>query len=179
MLEHGIDAPDAGEDPAASVLKPADADHYVPKHTAEVLTGSARPPSVKRFNRKAVAAIAVIAGAVITLAFWMGLQQAKPKPPEPVATTANPPEVAQASHAVEISRIQRISGISEASRSSEIRGPEIRRRSQIRSGSRVRRSLKIRGVRRATFAGGCNILCAARLQQVLGSLDLVRSIAMY
>ena len=91
MLEHGIDAPEAPEDPAASVLKPPDADHYVPKHTAEALTGSAKPPGVKRFNRKAIAAIAVIAGAVITLAFWVGLQQAKPKPPEPVATTAKPP----------------------------------------------------------------------------------------
>lgn len=87
MLEQAID-PDG---PAGGPPPPAEEDHYVPKHTADALTGSGKPPKVKRFNRKMLSIIGVGGGAVIILAFAVGLQQPKLKPPEPVAATAKPP----------------------------------------------------------------------------------------
>src|SRR5271166_5001981 len=87
MLEHGT-APEAtGENAGAS---PED-DFYVPKQSAEPLTGKGSAPSVKRFSRKMLIGVALGAGAVIALAFTVGLQPPPTKPPEPVATTAKPP----------------------------------------------------------------------------------------
>jgi type IV secretion system protein TrbI len=88
MLEQALDPDEAG---SGAQPAPAGEDHYVPQHTAEALTGNGKPPEVKRFNRKMLAIMSVIAGAVIILAFAVGLQQPKAKPPEPVATTAKPP----------------------------------------------------------------------------------------
>jgi type IV secretion system protein TrbI len=90
MLEHAIDSEEGGSGPAASTA-PAKDGYYIPKHTAEALTGSGKPPKVKRFNRKTLAIIGAIAGAVIILAFVVGLKQLKPKAPEAVATTTKPP----------------------------------------------------------------------------------------
>jgi type IV secretion system protein TrbI len=90
MLEHAIGPEEAGNEPAAAPGSTED-DYYTPKHSAEALTGSGKAPSVKRFNRKMLAIIGVIAGVVIILAFAVGLQPPKAKAPEPVATTAKPP----------------------------------------------------------------------------------------
>src|SRR6202790_5688691 len=90
MLEHAIDPDEAGSGPAPSTA-PAEDSYYIPKHAAEALTGSGKPPRVKRFNRKMLALIGAIAGVVIVLAFAVGLQQPKVKPPEAVATTARSP----------------------------------------------------------------------------------------
>src|ERR1019366_833701 len=90
MLEHAIDSAGPNENPAPSP-KSADDDYYVPKQSAEALSGRAKGPSVKRFNRKMIARIPVGAGAVVPLGFEVGLRQPKPRPPEPVATTAKPP----------------------------------------------------------------------------------------
>ena len=68
-----------------------DDDYYVPPMSAEALSGKDKVPSVKRFNRKMLIAIALIATVVITLAFAMGLKAPKIKAPEPVATTSKPP----------------------------------------------------------------------------------------
>jgi type IV secretion system protein VirB10 len=89
MLEHAIE-PEAGNEPVPST-ESADDDYYTPKHTADALTGSGKAPSVKRFNRKMLAIIGVVAGVVIILAFAVGLQQPKAKAPDPVATTGKPP----------------------------------------------------------------------------------------
>jgi type IV secretory pathway VirB10-like protein len=90
MLEHVIDAdePGAGRGDAST---PKDDDYYVPPMSAEALSGKDKVPSVKRFNRKMLFAIAIIATVVITLAFAMGLQAPKAKAPEPLATTSKPP----------------------------------------------------------------------------------------
>jgi type IV secretion system protein TrbI len=89
MLEHAIGPEDAGSEP---VLPPgSEDDHYIPKHTAEPLSGGGKAPNVKRFNRKMLAIIAAVAGVVIILAFAVGLQQPKAKAPEAVATTSKPP----------------------------------------------------------------------------------------
>jgi type IV secretion system protein TrbI len=85
VLEHVID-PDEPEEPA-----PRDEEYYVPPQKADALSGIAKAPSVKRFNRKMLVAIALIAGAVITLAFTVGLQPPKPKAPEAVPVSAKAP----------------------------------------------------------------------------------------
>jgi type IV secretory pathway VirB10-like protein len=90
MLEHAIGPEEPGNEPAVAPGSAED-DYYTPKHTAEALTGTGRAPGVKRFNRKMLAIIGVIAGVVIILAFAVGLQPPKVKAPEPVATTAKPP----------------------------------------------------------------------------------------
>jgi type IV secretory pathway VirB10-like protein len=90
VLEHVIDPNDAGRGPVPPA-GPPEADHYIPKHSAETLTGSAKAPSVKRFNRKMLLIMGAVAGVVIILAFAVGLQQPKLKAPEPVATTLKPP----------------------------------------------------------------------------------------
>jgi len=90
MLEHAIDPEEGGSGPAPSTAAAEDG-YYIPKHTAEALTGSGKPPRVKRFNRKMLALIGVIAGVVVILAFAVGLQAPKAKAPEAVATTAKPP----------------------------------------------------------------------------------------
>jgi len=79
--------PDDGTPPAKA---PA-ADYYVPPQTAEALTGNAKAPGVKRFSRKMLIGIALVAGAVITLAFTVGLQAPKTKPPQALETPAPPP----------------------------------------------------------------------------------------
>ena len=89
MLEHAIE-PEGGSEAAPST-ESAEDDYYTPKHTADVLTGSGKAPSVKRFNRKMLAIIGVIAGIVIILAFAVGLQQPKAKAPDSVSTTGKPP----------------------------------------------------------------------------------------
>ena len=89
MLEHGINPAHTDSEPAPSP-GPLD-EHYVPKHTAEPLSGGGKVPSVKRFNRKMLALIGAVAGIVIILAFAVGLQQPKTKAAEPVATTSKPP----------------------------------------------------------------------------------------
>ena len=88
MLEHAIE-PDGPEEPATPPKTAAE--FYVPKHTAEALNGNAQAPKIKRFSRKMLAGVAVVAGLAIVLAFTVGLQQPPPKPPEPVATTSKPP----------------------------------------------------------------------------------------
>src|SRR5271170_4335065 len=90
MLEHAIDPDEGGSGPAPSTAAAEDS-YYIPKHTAEALTGSGKPPRVKRFNRKMLAIIAAVGGVVIILAFAVGLQQPNAKAPEPVATTTKPP----------------------------------------------------------------------------------------
>lgn len=88
MLEHGIDPDEPG---GGLPSPPVEEDHYVPKHTADALTGGGTPPRVKRFNRKMLIIIGVVSSVVIILAFAVGLQQPKAKPPEPVAATTKPP----------------------------------------------------------------------------------------
>lgn len=88
MLELGMTPDGTGENAAAS--SPEDA-HYVPTQSAEPLTGKGSAPSVKRFSRKMLIGVALVAGVVIALAFTVGLQPPPLKPPEPVATTAKPP----------------------------------------------------------------------------------------
>lgn len=85
MLEHATDPP--SDVPPKSAEEP----FYIPKHSPEPLTGSAKAPSVKRFNRKMIAGIAVVAGSVITLAFWVGLNQPKAKPAETFEAAPKPP----------------------------------------------------------------------------------------
>jgi len=70
---------------------PKEEEHYTPKHAAEPLTSKLPSPNVKRFNRKMLALLLVVAVVVVTLAFAVGLQQPKLKAPEPVAITAKPP----------------------------------------------------------------------------------------
>ena len=89
MLEHVIE-PGGPEERATPPKAPA-ADFYVPKQTADALNGNAKAPKVKRFSRKMLVGVALVAGLVIILAFTVGLKQPPPKPPEPVATTAKPP----------------------------------------------------------------------------------------
>jgi type IV secretory pathway VirB10-like protein len=91
MLEHGIDPPNDGKEVPSPAGGSAEDDYYIPKHTAEALTGSAKAPSVKRFNRKMLAIIGAVAGVVVILAFAVGLQPPKAKAPEAAATTARPP----------------------------------------------------------------------------------------
>jgi type IV secretion system protein VirB10 len=69
MLDQPIPAEDA---PASADKEEA---YYVPPLAAEPLNGRAPAPSVKRFNRKTVALVAVIAATIITLAFVVGLQR--------------------------------------------------------------------------------------------------------
>jgi type IV secretory pathway VirB10-like protein len=92
MLEHGTgpsDAPETGGGSAAAGIR--EPDHYVPPHKPEALTGRGKAPSVKRFNPKMIVGIAVIGGAVIALAFAVGLQKPKPKAAPAVETAAAPP----------------------------------------------------------------------------------------
>jgi type IV secretory pathway VirB10-like protein len=89
MLEHAIE-PDGLEE-RATPPKATAAEFYLPKHTAEALNGNTQAPKVKRFSRKMLIGVALVAGLVIILAFTVGLQQPPPKPPEPVATTSKPP----------------------------------------------------------------------------------------
>jgi type IV secretory pathway VirB10-like protein len=86
MLEPTMDGAD-GEDPPKATEEP----YYVPKETAAALTGRGKAPSVKRFNRKMLAGLAVVAGVVVVLAFAVGLKTPKTKAPEAAATTARPP----------------------------------------------------------------------------------------
>jgi hypothetical protein len=48
---------------------------YVPQMAAEPLNGLAPAPSVKRFNRKTLAALATVAAIIVRLAFAVGLQR--------------------------------------------------------------------------------------------------------
>jgi type IV secretion system protein VirB10 len=63
--------------PAEDAPAPADKEeaYYVPPRAAEPLNGRAAAPSVKRFNRKMLALIAVLVAIIITLAFVVGLQR--------------------------------------------------------------------------------------------------------
>ena len=53
----------------------------MPPMKPEPLSGQGRAPSVKRFNRKMLALIAIVAAIVITFAFAIGLQHPKSKAP--------------------------------------------------------------------------------------------------
>src|ERR1700678_3873871 len=86
MLEHTIDGAQ-GEEPQKSTEET----YYVPKETAEALSGRGKAPSVKRFNRRMLAILSAIGGLVIVLAFAVGLKAPKATAPEPAATTAKPP----------------------------------------------------------------------------------------
>ena len=88
MLEHAIE-PDGPDEPAKPP-KPQ-AEFYVPKLTAEALNGKTEAPKVKRFSRKMLAGVALVAALVIILAFTVGLQLPPPKPLEAAATTSKPP----------------------------------------------------------------------------------------
>jgi type IV secretion system protein TrbI len=92
MLEHGTDSSDPSETAVKNAPTGAEEPaHYVPPHKAEALTGKGVAPSVKRFNPKMIVGIAVVAGTIIALAFWVGLQKPKPKPTPTVTTTDTPP----------------------------------------------------------------------------------------
>jgi type IV secretory pathway VirB10-like protein len=91
MLEHATgDTPEAPT-PDAKTSGPQEEDFYTPPTAAERLTGDAKAPSVKRFNRKMLAAIAVVGSTVIAIAFTVGLQKPKPKAAEALATASKPP----------------------------------------------------------------------------------------
>jgi type IV secretion system protein VirB10 len=91
MLEHATDDPSETAPPASKPSNPPDEDYYTPPKAAERLTGEAKAPSVKRFNRKMVATIAVVAIAVIAIAFTVGLQQPKPKAAQASPTSNQSP----------------------------------------------------------------------------------------
>ena len=85
VLEHATDPP--SDVPPEGGRSPSTSRSTLP----EPLPATPRHPSVKRFNRKMIAGIAVVAGSVITLAFWVGLNQPKAKPAEALEAAPKPP----------------------------------------------------------------------------------------
>lgn len=71
--------------------KAPEQDYYVPKESAAALSGVGPAPKVKRFNRKMLALIGLVGGAIVVLAFAIGLQPPKAKLPEAAAVTAKTP----------------------------------------------------------------------------------------
>ena len=90
MLEHTTESPNADPPPVGPGHAAADT-FYTPPGKPEPLNGRGKPPSVKRFNRKALLGLAAVAAIVITLAFAVGLQAPKQKPAPPAESTARLP----------------------------------------------------------------------------------------
>jgi type IV secretion system protein TrbI len=87
MLEHTADPSGILEPPP----KGPEEEYYVPKESAETLSGIGKAPKVKRFNRKMLAVIGLVGGGIVILAFAIGLQPPKAKPPEAATAISKAP----------------------------------------------------------------------------------------
>ncbi|MGA8613888.1 MAG: TrbI/VirB10 family protein [Xanthobacteraceae bacterium] len=80
--------PSAGDDSRPPAKEEA---FYVPALKPEPLSGKAPLPRVKRFSRTMLVIAGAVAGTVVTLAFWVGLQHQKGRAAAPPEQSLKPP----------------------------------------------------------------------------------------
>ena len=96
MLDANEPAAPEGEGAGKGPLAPEE--FYSPPEKAAALTGHSPAPRVKRFSRKALAAMSIVGAGIVAATLWVGLQPPKLKLAPPPDTVAKSPALGDASN---------------------------------------------------------------------------------